>query len=114
MRYCSPWKDAVITITTSTTVSAEVNLEANYEFLTVICPALTSATVNIHISDNPSGTFAPLHALDDDATGSFLHASTAGVGAMAFVFRIGGVQHIKVVAGAAQAANRTFKVRGFN
>lgn len=95
--------------------SSLVDLDSIYENLLVILPDLTSATVSIYVQETKEIDEVPvvLHILDDDATGSFLHATTAGTGAIACIFRIGGVQHIRVRANANQAADRSIKVRGF-
>ena len=114
MRYCSPWITTTLAYATDDDLTPEVNLQANYEFLTVILPVLESTTVTVHISDASAGTFIPLHILDDDATGSFAHATSATEGTIAVIFKIGGVQFIKVSLNTGQTADRIFKVRGFN
>lgn len=109
------WKTALIDISVSTTLSAEVDLGDNYEFLTVLIPTITNSTVTVHIAEASGGTFFPVYALDDDATGDFTHATTQATTTHAVVFRIGGVQHIKISCGSAQTStDKTFRVRGFN
>lgn len=109
----SLWKSAVIAA--AGTTSAEVNLERDYEFLTVLIPTLgDSATTTVHISDATAGTFYPVYAFDADATGDFAHATSDATTTHAITFRIGGVRYIKIVTSAAQTAETTFKVRGFN
>lgn len=104
------WK--TVTVAQNGTTSSAVDLEGAFRDLMVLIPALDSATVNISVSKDNS-TFYPLNALDDDATGSFLHAHSASTTAMAVFFKIGGCQFIKVVCGASQSsADRTFYVRG--
>lgn len=111
----SPWKTALIDISVSATLSAEVDLEAKYEFLTVLIPTITSSTVTVHVAKESGGTFFPMYALDDDATGDFAHATTAATKTHAVIFRIGGVQFIKISCGSTQTTtDKTFYVRGFN
>ena len=111
----SAWKSAVLTYTTNTTQSAEVDLGAPYEFLTVLIPTLSNASVTtVHISDASAGTFYPVYGFNTSATADFAHATTDENTSKADTFRIGGAQFLKVVTGDAQTANTTFKVRGFN
>ena len=56
---------------------------------------------------------SPLHIMDSDATGSFLHATTAATTDFkAILFHVGAVQFLRVYCDAAQVADRTFYVRG--
>ena len=97
--------------------SALFDLGDNYEFLTVIVPALSaSGTVTLYIQRDAAIATVPVivHVLDDDATGSFAHATSSGAGAIVVTFRIGAVQYIRLRVGGDQTENRTFYVRGFN
>lgn len=108
-----PWKTA--TIAQNATLSDEIDLGSVYENLLVILPTIDSAATNPHVSNEAGGTFVPLHILNDNATGSFLHADTAGTGVIAIIFRIGAVQHIKISVDAAQStAAVSIPVRGFS
>jgi len=109
-----PWKDALVDISADDDLSLEVDLGALFEELLVLVPTITSSTVGVNVSEAASGTYYPLYILDDDATGDFLSASTAGTATKALLFRIGGVQFIKITCGSGQAADRTFRVRGLN
>lgn len=93
-----------------------VDLGWEYEYLIVEVPTITSATVSIVGQRGSAITTVPLpiHILDDDATGSFLHATTAGTTSLYVIFRIGGLRYIRILAAGNQAADRTFYVRGFN
>jgi len=93
------------------------DIKGYYEFLTVIIPALsTSGVVSIYIQTDEKIATVPtiLHALDDDATGSFAHATSSGAGDIAVTFRIGGAKYFRIHVGANQSANRVFKVLGFD
>ena len=98
------WKDCVITITTSTTVSAEVDLGRDYDYMQIKIPTLTSANISFTVAEKTGGTFVTL--------GSGNAVITAGTGAFTTTVNLGGYQFIKVIASAAQGANRTFRVRG--
>lgn len=94
-----------------------VDLGGSFEFITVLIPALdASGTVTPYIQMNDAIATVPVavHALDDDATGSFAHATSSGAGSIAVTFRIGGAEYIRLYVGADQTANRSFYVRGFN
>lgn len=111
----SAWKDAVITYGTDPNNSAEVDLEGNYEFLTVVIPTLNSASATtVHISDASGGTFVPLYMFDTNVVGDFAQSTDDLTTAKVITYRTGGAQYIKVVCEDAQGANITFKVRGFN
>jgi len=99
----SDWKSCTITTTTSDTTSAEVDLEKPYEELEVYIPTLTSSTLALHVSETAGGTYS---AAGNSVT---IPASTGGY---FDIWHLGGNQHIKIVCGSAQAANRTFRVRG--
>ena len=107
-----PWKDAVITYLTDDNLSAEVDLEIDATKLLVLVPAIDNATVGVDVAEKSGGTFYPVQAMKAETTGSILHASTASTGTIALVFDIGGAQFIKISTGAAQTADRTFRVRG--
>ena len=109
------WKTALIDISESTTLSAEVDLGSEFEDLLVLVPTITSSTVTVHVAKESGGTFYPLHILDDDATGSFASASTAATTSIALLFKIGGIRYIKIACGSAQeTTDKTFYVRGIN
>lgn len=122
---CTSWKSVLLDYDRSSEFtgddvdqfSALVELRGNYEFLTVIIPALSaSGTVTPYIQRDGAIATVPVivHVLDGDATGSFAHATSSGAGDIAVTFRIGGVQYLRLRVGANQTANRTFYVRGFN
>ena len=98
-----PWKSAIITIATSTTVSAEVDLENNADFLQIIMPALTSCLVSVQVAEVSGGTFQDL---GDGVT------TATTTGSYTTTFKLGGFRFIKIKTSAAQGANRTFTVRG--
>lgn len=111
---CSPWISSLLDISSDDDLTPEIDLQGNYEFLTVILPSLDSSTVTVHISKEHGGTFVPVHYFDSDETGSFAHATSATTGSIAVTFRIGGVQYVKIAFGTGQSADETIWVRGFN
>ena len=121
----SAWKTALIDIDRATEFTGDdvdrysnlVDLKENYEFLTVRLPALAaSAIVSVYVQEGETVAEVPVivHALDDDATGSFAHSTSSGAGSLSVTFRIGGHQFVRIHASADQSADRSIKVRGFN
>ena len=93
-----------------------LDLGDSYEYVTVIIPTITSSTIGISIQmdGNEDTVPSPVYILDADATGNFLHATTAATTAMAVTYKLGGARWFRIKAGANQAADRTFYCRGFN
>ncbi len=120
----SAWFTATIDIDRATEFSGDdvdqfsslVDLGANYEFVTVIIPTITSATTAPYVQRDNSIASVPIivHALDDDATGSFAHATSAATTTNVCTFRIGGIQYLRIKCAANQGADKTLYVRGFN
>jgi hypothetical protein len=98
------WKNAVITIATSTTVSAAVDLGRDYDYLQINIPTIDSANVGFQVCETTGGTYKTL--------GSGNAIVAAGTGGFTTTVNLGGYQFIKVTTSAAQTANRTFVVRG--
>lgn len=93
-----------------------IDLGADYENILVFIPTIDSSVVTPYIQRDSSTATVPvaMHILDDDATGSFAHATTAGTGAITVIFRIGATRYLRLYTGSNQTADRTFYVRGFN
>ncbi len=119
------WKEATIDIDRDTEFTGDdadqfsdvVDLGEDYEFVTVhFDGVITSATLNAWVQKGAEIDEVPVvkHALDDDATGSFAHATTEAVTSVSVTFRIGGYQFLRLRCGSNQAADRTFSLRGFN
>lgn len=103
------WKDAVIA--SSGTLSAEVDLGRQYDYLAVIIPTIDSAQISIKVAQKTGGTFQDLYQFDGNDDKIFI--TTAGTGGITVVFPLFGFQFIKILASAAQTGGaRTFKVRG--
>lgn len=119
-----PWREALIDIDRATEFTGDdvdqfsklVDLGADFEFLTVFVPTITSAIVEPWVQRDGAIATVPVAvvALDDDATGHFAHATTAGTGGIVVTFRIGGCQYVRVKAAANQAADRVFTIRGYS
>jgi len=121
----SRWMTATVDIDRATEFTGDdvdqfsdlIDLGDDYEFITVIFgSAITSSTLNPYIQRDGSIATVPVivHALDDDATGSFAHATTAATTQVAVTFRVGGAQYLRMRFGSNQSADRTLYVRGFN
>uniref|UniRef100_A0A6M3L0F9 Uncharacterized protein n=1 Tax=viral metagenome TaxID=1070528 RepID=A0A6M3L0F9_9ZZZZ len=94
-----------------------VDLGDNYEYITVFIPALSaSGTVAPWVQRDGLIATVPVvvHILDDDATGSFAHATSSGAGSVVVTFKIGGCRYLRIYVAADQTANRLFYLRGFN
>lgn len=94
-----------------------VDINGQYEFVTVLIPALsTSAVVSLYVQEDEKIATVPkiLHSLDRDATGSFAHSTSDGAGSIAVTFRLGYAQFFRIHCHANQSADRVFKVQGFN
>ena len=122
---CSRWLTATFDIDRDTEFVGDdadqfsklLDLGENYEFITVVMgAAITSSTLNpwVQMTEAISEVPVIVHVLDDDATGSFAHATTAATTQVAVTFRIGGIQYLRLRCGSNQAADRTMYVRGFN
>lgn len=93
-----------VTIAQNGTDSAEVNLGMDYEHIQIIIPAITEGTINLQVAESAEGSFVTLGISDMIASGSGDYADT---------FTLGGYQFIKIIAGAQQNNERTFRVRGY-
>ena len=107
------WKTA--TIAHNGTVSGAVDLDRPYKSLAVLVPTLDNATVAIHTAMTADGTYQALQTISntDGANDAILCAASTGAFNLTVPFC--GWQHLKFVAGAAQAtAARTIYVAGFD
>jgi hypothetical protein len=102
------WITFEIDISDSTTISDEVNLGGNYQWLMLEVPTIDTAILTVHVAREAGGTFRSLHTAGADTQ----IASDSGTGDFMWGFPIHGAQFIKVVASAAQTADRTFYARG--
>jgi len=118
------WKPVLMDIDRATEFAGDdvdqysklVDLGADFEFIVVVIPTITSSVIGVVIQRGAEEDEVPVrvYVLDADATGSFLHAHTAAVTAQVIVFRVGAAEFIRIKADTNQAADRTFYVRGYN
>lgn len=107
------WKDCTITIATSATLSAAVDLGRPYDTLLVIMPAtITAASISVRVAESLAGTYQNLYITsmadgDDDQP-----ITTSGTGGITWIVPLGGFQYIKLLSSQNQGANRTFRVCG--
>ena len=105
------WKSCVIA--KDGTLSAEVDLGRDYEYLSIFFPTIDSAAISIKGSRTTGGTFQPVYITDPATGANVLPISTAGTGGINWIVPIGGFRYIKLLAGAGQTtAAVTFYVRG--
>ena len=108
------WTSFEIDISDSTTISDECDLGAPYEYMLLEVPTITSGTLSVQVLRASGGTARNLHlTVNADGTDAQIISDTI-TGALIWRVPIGGAQFIKVTAGAAQSADRTFYVRGVN
>jgi len=110
------WHSALIDQDVDPDLSEEVDLQGNFEFLTVIQPELDGEhTVTVHIAMTSGGTYYPCYQLDSDAAADLQQLTTGDATTRAIVaFRIGGAQFVKVAVGTSVSTDKTFYVRGWN
>ena len=113
------WTDgvetAVITggVVTDNTLSTAVTIPRGAEGVSIYVPTITSATISLKVSHDGGTTYDDLFCMNNN-TNIVLASSAAGTGGMYLQFpadcRIDFYNRLKVLSGAAQAADRTFKV----
>lgn len=116
------WQTALMDIDRATEFTGDdvdqytklVDLGDDFANVLVKFPAITSSTVGIVIQESQWITEvpSPVYILDDDATGSFLHATTAATTALSVVFHVGAARFIRIKCGSNQAADVEFRVKG--
>jgi hypothetical protein len=101
------WFPATITLAgaADNTTTGAVDLGADYQYLNIYVPTITSSAISIKVSDSIGGTYATCNL-----TAS---AISLGTGSQYSSLTIGGYRYVKVVTSAAQEANRTFLVKGY-
>ena len=107
------WKSFEIDITDSTTLSDECDLEGCFNYMLLEVPTITGATLTVQVLRASGGTARSLHITDPaDGGDNVVISATSGTGAFMWMVPIQGARYIKILAGTAQAADRTFWVRG--
>lgn len=124
MQWCSDWISSLMDVDRAAEFTGDdadryssvIDLGDNYEFVTITIPTIASATIGVGVMRNATITSVPsiVYALDDDATGCFLHATSDATTAMTVIFRIGGARYFRIKSSANQTADITFWVMGFN
>lgn len=104
---------ATITVSTDNTTSAAVALPKNVSRLVVYVPTITSATVSLIVSANNGTTYDDLFCFNN-GTNTVLWSTAAGTGGMYVEVPCDmyPYTHVKVLAGAGQASNRSFVLYG--
>ena len=107
------WK--TVTVAKDGTSSSETDLGENFRNVQVYTPAIDSATLTVKVSRNTGDTAVQVYAWDADATGNFVHTTTARATAGMEVFKDICARYVTLVLSAAQTtAARTFYVRGID
>ncbi len=110
------WLPALLDISDDPDATVEVDLQGNFEFITVIIPTLSQASkIEAQIARESGGTFYPVWHWDNNAAGDFLGQTTSITTTRVITFNIGGAQFVKLgVEGTNMSSDVTFYVRGFN
>jgi hypothetical protein len=98
----------LLTIATSSTISAAIDLLMPCEYVTIVLPALDSCTIAFQVSLD--GTTYQTLGIGTSAV------SAATTGAVTETFLLGGFRYFKIVCGTAQSSapvTRTFTCRGY-
>ena len=98
---------ATITISTSTTVSAEVDLDGGHLFAISTPSALTGTAITFKVSDVSGGTFNDLY--DDTGTKYSVVVAPSRV-IYLDPTKFAAFRYIKLVSGSAEAADRVIKL----
>ena len=107
------WKTA--TIAHNGTVSGAVDLGKPFKSLAVFVPTIDNATVAVHTAMTADGTYQGLNVISTNDADDDPILCSASTGAINVTVPFFGWQHLKFVAGAAQAtAARTIYVAGFD
>lgn len=105
------WK--TVTVAHNGTTSSETDLGSVFRNVQVYTPAIDSATLTVKVSRLTTDTAVQTYAWDADATGNFVHTTTAKATAGMEVFKDICARYVTLVLGAAQTtAARTFYIRG--
>ena len=92
------------TIADGGTSTGAIDLQGSCDFVSVVIPELDSCTLKVQVS---------LEGTTYQDLGSSITTGTT-TGGFTTTFKLGGFQHIKIVASAAQSPARIIKVRGFS
>ena len=107
------WK--TVTVAKDGTSSSETDLGGVFRNVQVYSTAIDSATLTVKTSRETGDTAVQTYAWDADATGNFVHTTTAKATAGVEVFKDICARFITLVLSAAQStAARTFYVRGID
>jgi len=106
------WISFEIDISADTKISDECNLGGCFDYMLLEIPTIDTATLTVQAVRAVAGTARNLHITDPADGGDNKLISASGTGAIMWCVPIHGAQYIKLVANAAQTADRVFYVRG--
>jgi len=123
--FASDWITATIDIDRSTEFTGDdadrytdvIDLEDNYEFLTVFIPTITSASITPYLQMDGDIDTVPVASYffhDNDADTDVIQSSAAATTTKFLTFNIGGCRYLRLYSSANQAADRTLYCRGYN
>lgn len=90
-------------IAASGTISSKVDVGGHFAYLQVVIPTITSAQLEVQVSETKDGTYQDFgqNAL-----------TVAGTGAYSDTWNLGGWRYIKIKSSVAQTTIENFEVRG--
>ena len=109
------WKTVTIAKDADPAVSSETDLGEVFRNVQVYSPALDSAALTVKVSRLTTETAVQTYFWDTDATGNYVHTTTARATAGMEVFKDICARYITLLLDAVQTtAARTFYVRGID
>jgi hypothetical protein len=99
---------------TDNTTSTIFKIPTGSGGMTILLPTLTSSTVAIQVANSRTGTFVDFYYLAGAAAAPAKWVTTGGTGDIVVDLPegISNWEYAKLVCGTAQAANRTFTIKG--
>ena len=109
------WKTVTITKDDDPAVSTETDLGGVFRNVQVYTPAIDSAALTVKVSRESADTAVQTYMWDTDATGNYVHTTTARATAGMEVFKDICARYVTLLLDAAQTtATVTFYVRGID
>jgi len=106
------WVSCVVNVSSSNTLSEEADLGRTYQSMMAVLPTLTATAVAVKVAMNSGGTYYSLYTTNIDGSPETVSTDENVTTGFAWDVPIGGFQYVKLLCSNAQAANRTFYLKG--
>ncbi len=106
------WETALIDISESTTLTAEVDLGDVFDSVLIRIPTLTSSSISLKVAEATAGTFNDLYMTIPTSGANIQVKTDKATTAHIIQMPLGGFQFIKILASDAQEADRSLSVCG--